>query len=877
VVELQEGEYTNVVIDNPQKEIFIEDTSSILELDIHGQKISSIEFLNNCPISKLVAYDNELTSLDLSNCNQLQFLHIHNNPMCDNDDYMESLVQCMDSLTDRFMAATGSIILYPWYGLEVLVCKNGVDSYVKYPNGVDELELQPGTLYGVVENNEITYYTYEPWNMIEHTSMNRHHTVRKQLEQNICLRKNWVFGSAIMYSDDWDNCTWDFRQNNIADMWETAEKGFGLTIGIADSFTNTLPGFKYLNLKDMRRFGTWDDTVDTLPKALDYTSEGDWAPYLSNPNNPYTQYKNGKRTHGDSILSIVFGTQWCENSVQRRFGYIPNACAVLNDNMTVTGSAAAQLDAFDTTMKYLANNSDALSFSFGLRDTHERVDLAKTVLGKFGENNILVVSSGNSGDGLQYTSDPSVLNVSHGSYANYAGSYTDVDTQGNTITKPTSTIFVGSCGPLCDVSSFSNNSVDADLLMSDRNTYLSAFGDQLFVWNNHIKSLKCGAGTSYSAPLCCSVLLLLKNIYIKMFPDEISFGKYSNFMDHVRNRWCIHKDSNMDSAEGYGVPHIFASPYAPKLLNNVVSTNWEPVIKYSNEVSIGEDIELEYETNNIRAKSGCTVEPLLSYIAIDSDNAVYPLKPDVDIQIKIFSNSSLENPINYRENYHTHEISINSTDADVGEVDGSVNLCESVLTTDYCNETVIRCSEDVPNCEEFTVQFALDFSDKLYPLDIGQYTLSRELFYFYNGNELGRFYINGISYISGDKYVTLSPNTMLHHRYFSATETRGRNLVETQSVGYGINNKVDFNATSYAIITVTVSDSMVTYYFNGTNIGSIIKLEDDDLQLSKMYINKQSLCHNGMGCVRMYDRVLSEKEIIQNTVSMLNSHFDGVV
>jgi hypothetical protein len=92
---------------------------------------------------------------------------------------------------------------------------------------------------------------------------------------------------------------------------------------------------------------------------------------------------------------------------------------------------------------------------------------------------------------------------------------------------------------------------------------------------------------------------------------------------------------------------------------------------------------------------------------------------------------------------------------------------------------------------------------------------------------------------------------MLHHRYFSDVNQRSRNLIETQSVGYGINNKVDFDATPYAIVTVTVSEDLITYYINGTNVESVLKYADDNIQLSKLYVNKNSLCHNGMKCVCM--------------------------
>lgn len=864
-----------VTIENVNGDIFFDNAHNILELDISNQQITSIEISEAYSLSKLVVYNNNLTTLDLSNCPKLQFLHMHNNPICNEDRYKNNLYTCMNSLTDRFMCSTGSVILYPWYGLEILICKDANQQYIKYPVGYSKLAFEEGRLYGVVENNIISYYTYSNSELVEHSAMNRHHSLRKELENEICLKKNWVFGSAIMYSDDWDSCSWDFRQNNIADMWETAEKGFGLTWGSSDAYTNTLPGFEYFNIKDFRYFGNAGTTLETLPKALDYTSDKDWGDYTANTGNPYYKYKTGGRTHGDSILSIVLGTQWSNKKIDRRFGYIPNACASLNDNMCVdsVGNKVALLnfDSFPLTMQHLANSSDAMSFSFGISSEHPNILISKNILGKFGESNPVLVSAGNNGDGKQYTQETLF------GATTYVGNYSDVDEHGNTVDRQVSAMFIGSCGPTGQVSPFSSSSINANELGTNRDTYLSAYGDQVFVWTNYLESLKCGAGTSYATPMCCSILMLLMNVYKKMFPEETSFGSHSNFMRHVRNRWCVHNSNNMDMGEGYGMPNILAEPYSYNLINNNTDSTWEPKITYTNTVPAGTNINLEYDAVNDRVKRDCTVEPQLSYIAINGSNDVYPLKPASNIKIKVYSNSSLSSPESYDTNYYMKELVISAVATNALEVPNAIELCETVITTDFCNESVIKSSQDYLDCEKFTVQFALDFSDKLYPADIGQYTTSRDLFYFYNGDELGRFYISGINYTSGDKYITLSNKTMLHHRYFSDVKQRSRNLIETQSVGYGINNKVDFDATPYAIVTVTVSEDLITYYINGTNVGSILKSADDNIQLSKLYVNKNSLCHNGIECVRMYDRILDEKEIIQNTVWMLNSHFNEVV
>ena len=60
-------------------------------------------------------------------------MHFHNNPICDEEEYKEELVKCINSLPDRSHNTIGSILLYPWYGLETLICKDDSGAWKKYP------------------------------------------------------------------------------------------------------------------------------------------------------------------------------------------------------------------------------------------------------------------------------------------------------------------------------------------------------------------------------------------------------------------------------------------------------------------------------------------------------------------------------------------------------------------------------------------------------------------------------------------------------------------------------------------------------------------------------------------------------------------------
>lgn len=66
-------------------------------------------------------HDNLISKLDISTLKHLQYLHIFGNPIVDNKSNIDYLYKVMKDLPDRNNLALGSIVLYPWYGLETLV------------------------------------------------------------------------------------------------------------------------------------------------------------------------------------------------------------------------------------------------------------------------------------------------------------------------------------------------------------------------------------------------------------------------------------------------------------------------------------------------------------------------------------------------------------------------------------------------------------------------------------------------------------------------------------------------------------------------------------------------------------------------------------
>jgi hypothetical protein len=150
-------------------------------------------------------------------------------------------------LADRSDKALGSIVFYPWYGLEKLI-EETPDGWRKYPNGHAELTFEEGRLYGKVENEEIFYYQYSNGALKEYVNMNRHHSLRKNFEKNITLSKNWMFGSAILYSEEADKFCFYLRETGVQDIWETAEKGFGICVGTHDWHSGRMANWEDINL-----------------------------------------------------------------------------------------------------------------------------------------------------------------------------------------------------------------------------------------------------------------------------------------------------------------------------------------------------------------------------------------------------------------------------------------------------------------------------------------------------------------------------------------------------------------------------------------------------------------------------------------------------
>lgn len=94
--------------------------NNLSELHI-SESISSIKFDKLDNLKVLDVHDNDISELNVRNLINLDRLHIFGNPIVDDKNNIQNLYSTMRGLPDRNGHRLGSIILYPWYGLETLL------------------------------------------------------------------------------------------------------------------------------------------------------------------------------------------------------------------------------------------------------------------------------------------------------------------------------------------------------------------------------------------------------------------------------------------------------------------------------------------------------------------------------------------------------------------------------------------------------------------------------------------------------------------------------------------------------------------------------------------------------------------------------------
>lgn len=609
-IDLTDGEYfeTELKFDeqNNKRFIFIYDLDKITELRIYDDNemtVEDIEFTPNNTVNKLVIIDAAVTSLDVSNLKGLRVLHIPGCAMTCYTGYENNVAKLVESLPERVDKRHGSIVLYKYIGLEVLL----FNDYTKYPTG----EFVTGSdtkLYGVIQCDKATWdslTTRQRINMpIKYRYYNRNgfyassyteqlelgNTIRIQNEPKL-FAKNWFVGSAIEYHKDWELCYWPFRKLGIHEIWESAQKGFGITYATIDSFSN-------------KRLPLWED----------FNGHGLFSMFNSDEQ-PLTSYE-GVATdyHGDALHQYVAGrAQRVEDKYNLDMGLAPNVASYFFSYKSMTDGSRADM----RTIKFITEHCDLYSSSYSGYNSWPSTAYSETnstpewiinyqfyrkYLNEWAESNFACVSAGNSGDDNPGTLDDTQRRGKNIRMGYYNKGLTDdemkslklstdnpFDTDGRHIVR--SKCFSVNSMMQNDISDpYSTTAAlsmwESESLSSDYTDALSMYGCQTPQYYAVNDCWYSATGTSNASPACAMVVgCLMRILYTKMFPDysekaiynvrtsglqsslhyewdyvDGGFGKGTKFMDYVNSHWMNKLPDQMTYQAGLGMPTFNCEP-----------------------------------------------------------------------------------------------------------------------------------------------------------------------------------------------------------------------------------------------------------------------------------------------------------------------------
>ncbi len=897
----------------------IDNADGITELDLHGNHITGLYFSRQLPLRKLMIYENDLQQLDCGNLTELQFLHMFSNPLCTVTD---SITATVESLPNRREKAMGSIIFYPWHGLEILieeVAETDGDGnvtgtkYVKYPyepespanfscpsnphyswlyDSDGNYLFEPNRLYGIVQRGTtaagpdsiIRYGEYKAvdsnganpvYALVTNEEISNFHTVRRNALEPISLAKNWVFGSAIMYHSDWAKCPWDFRQNRVADMWETAEKGFGLAYGSTDRFALMFPGSKYLNILTYHDCEAVPAEGENYKRFCDFTDPA-WGRSLD--------FFKAEINHGDEILSALCGngapseaapagfqstlTQTVNNTAVKttytfvpteddmRFGYVPLCKLHLRDRYT----SLEQTDILQNNIQLFNNFAaltdccDSVSSSIGYSSSRDfsEIDVLcadwRNAFQRFAKENVFTVGAGNGGDSKPYTDDTGPQSFGDALYGTNHSVTNDADRAG--------LILVYSVDRDKRASDFSDSGTVAERAKFTTVDAMIQYGEDIVVHryfsengNTLTGRMVYGHGCSLSAPILNGILMLLRIIYCKMFKDQSpsSFGKFSDFMNYVRSHWCDRLADQMDFASGYGMPDAFAEPVG----ENVFLSS-QPLAEHINPGKLGEPIRFLYDAQ--ATKSGFTLGYDRQMFAANDRGELYPIRTCADSQtITLYSNSArakLEKDLYWR-NYYEKTFSL-SPIAD----NPALTLPESEDTEAGSDRTVLMLVDFVPekldpdmgSMDEKTVKTMFPCFAEVRDSS-GKLRMSME-------------FTSGLSYSknSGFDYAN---KKLVWHFYNENGKALGFN-----GLCHPLNAYLTNGRTS-AVIAFVYNGSGLQVYFNGAPVGW--SAEEDQLTPNLSMLNV-SLSYTADQTLHIYSKAMTQTEVIRCTAALLRDY-----
>ncbi len=1040
-VNISKDEYTDVTLhsDNEYSKTYVlVGLENVKELDLSNNNITHLFIGVDNKLNKLVLNNNSISSLDLKFCKELQFLHMFNNPICDEDKYKSNLIETISSLPDRNDKAMGSLVFYPWYGLETLIEQDDEGNYHKYPyvpgsinnfnhinnpyhkylyDDNNNFKFYGSRLYGIVKvtepsnveneinndvydydgkwdkdilytgptggycgyeltnltvgsayefmfdmaqdintddsyksevyfslvkakadpqeknlgtsgkvetivtftsaghwiTNNLTFevepgyryflrnygnklfstpliknivlrkrfktdkyiekycnYDLESKSLVDNDNMNRHHTIRKELEPNL-LSKYWVVGSAILYDEkDSQRCTWDFRQLHIADIWETAEKGFGLTLGSVDRFTLLTP--------EVSRFNILRYISKSQRRYPQYTKE---------------QVKNNESFHGDSCYSLVVGCgvdrenlsiggeDYIEWLTPTRFGSAPLCDCVFVDRVDVFTELPNMcneniVDVISTSLSY--NGYENATKGSTVSAVHSRIaenEKVREAINKFASKKVLTNSAANGGIARPYLHTFQDMSSEKAHYASVA-------IWGNDDTSHFMGYYVPSLSKDNTVSSFSVPSQGTTTTPLITDDYIASYGANVpkcSIKNFNGIPMGClvaSSGTSFASPLLASQLLLLINVYKKLpDSDTSSFGKNSEFMRFVKSHWIDRLPHNMDSAQGLGMINPMTEPTREvKLLKNEQSLPSNVYCK------LGDYIDLRYADS---CKNTFTPEYQFDKIAITRDGHLYPLYNGKIENLPIYSNTSRDTTrlieddgsTYYDKNYFKRDLTVNTYNVTVTPQTSTLPLSAVNLN----NTEVI--SLGVNENTDFTVSLCVNLNDTANNFVTSAPTSSTmyiPVVYFKDSkDEINKLQIPAIKNARNTvdfhrAGLTLSSNDKSKNNY---NITKYDLAYITTGDSYDYNGDLARNSIKIGdnfgnmVITFVKQGSELLVYYNGTYRG-VMSFDND--YIKEFYISKEFLCGDSEDCVYAYNKVFTDDEIAKNTVAILNTH-----
>lgn len=759
-----------------ERTVLLSGAAQIKELDVHECDISEIQFFNANDLEKLIAYNNDIRTLDVSKLENLQYLHIFGNEICEDRNNLFDLFR---KLPNRNNKSFGSIIMYPFYPLGVLVYKSG-SSLSKYPNNKPVTPVD-GEYYRDMNAASVVWYKYENGAFNECKEQN--HLINLRIDaEKITLPKKWLFGSAIQYTAEYEKCPHYFRNNHVADYWETAEKGLGQVLGICDFTAGQVLGFEKMNVVAFSKA----DGSEAQPRE--------------------EEAYDAKDIHGDVILSAT------SSRGEMLYGIAPDSNLYLVD---IYADNRLDLENYAKAIRRITENSTVISNSYL---PNRGYVAAKPYFEGFSWKHPLLSASGNFGDGKPWTEEP----------------YYDIENRyGNGVFMVTNIDYDNR------VSGISPTKVCPSFTYRD---YYAEYGSNIKVYSALRDRVYRENGTSIGTPICASIIMLMLNVYAKMHEAENSFGKDSQFMkEFVRN----HTDPlyfNINAAVGNGRPDLMV---------------------YNQIVESGVDLSVQVSSvriDNVEAKQGVgtkipsAVSPanadniLLTY---DYDmtklalmgNEVFPLYED-DFTENVIARSNMTEGVNAsfdvfatEENKNTYEIE----EHEVLVIDDDEYL--SVSGAEYG--------------EGHTVQIVVDLPD----IDP-------------NTSEENSYY-DLLSYVNGSEKT--------HLRVFNKADSERKNdilmLVSSQDEDYNVGlakcilsagNQWEDIEGSRVVLTLVYCQKRFEVYANGNLLGR--GEIDCELFLDGLIVFKEFLATNDKKSIRVYDRVLSNFEIIKNTIALLNGN-----